>query len=214
MFDELDDVNENYDRIEEIREPVPKYEAPKGFTVISPCRVGLYQYADNKANRKLGRVGDWKFFSLSLNDYRNAHYRVLNDAKKVYFDVMERQLMAVDAHIQKLEKIHIDYQIIANNKRKFDNMNFASIIDKFFQDVLEKMGIIKDDNYKIVVSTNILPVVYSDKYTEKMCKIVVTAMADLEAVDVAEFDHGSGKIDVDYSVVDEKEKEQAHNRLI
>jgi hypothetical protein len=150
-----------------------KFGNKKTFELLSPTRISLYVYKDNKKNRALNRVGKDKFFSLSLNEYRNAHYRVLNDAKAIYNEVMYRALVQCDLHLAKMNQISIEYQIIACNKRSFDIMNFVCVIDKFFQDVLEKTGVIKNDSYKHVIRFEILPVVHSTEFSENICKITV-----------------------------------------
>lgn len=147
--------------------------AMKEFTVLSPTRVSLYTYADNKKNQALNRVGKDKFFNLNLNEYRNAHYRILDQSKKIYHEVMYRTLVAAEAHYLKLEQIAIFYQLIVCNKRKIDTMNVVAIVDKYFQDVLVNMGIIPEDSYKVTIRFEVLPVVFSKGFTENVCKITV-----------------------------------------
>lgn len=144
------------------------------FKVLSPTKISLFQYKDTKANRALNRVGKDKFFPLNLNTYRNAHYRILDQSKKTYYEVMYRQLVQIDAHVLKLQRIKISYQIFAHNKRSFDTMNFACIIDKYFQDTLVKMGIIPNDGYKIVLEISVLPVISKLELPENICEITVT----------------------------------------
>lgn len=152
----------------------------KSFEVLSPLRIGLYRYKDTKKNQALNRVDQYKWFSLNLNEYRNAHFTVLNDSKRVYGEIMYSLLVKAEAHYLKLDQIKITYQIIVCNKRKFDYMNHIAILDKYFQDVLVNMGIIPDDNYKVSCCFDILPVVFSKEFTENVCRIKVEEYGHIE----------------------------------
>lgn len=46
--------------------------------------------------------------------------------------------------------IVLHYKVFVGSNTKSDVMNWVSVIDKFFQDVLVKHGIIPDDNYTII----------------------------------------------------------------
>lgn len=90
------------------------------------------------------QVGNKKI-KLNLNVYRNLHYQVNNKAKiifkeKLLNDYPELSLIRSDS-------IHVNYDIIPNNKQKFDTMNIVSIVDKFFLDALVNIGCIPDDDY-------------------------------------------------------------------
>ena len=84
-----------------------------------------------------------KKHSLSMNVYRNLHYRSLSKIKKDYDG-----LLSFDAF--KADKIRVNYDVYFKDKRKRDVMNFVSVADKFFLDCLVKRGCIPDDNYNIV----------------------------------------------------------------
>lgn len=110
-----------------------------------------------------------KDFIINLNNYRNAHYRQLNDAKKNF------KAIVLDAKIPRLnypfEKIQVEYFYFPASNRKYDSMNVVSIVDKFFMDALVCKGVIKDDNYKIVK----FPLFHSmppDKENPRMVAIV------------------------------------------
>jgi len=84
-----------------------------------------------------------KNFRLNLNNYRNAHFQVLNLAKKnfeiiIYPDVFNLPCM---------QQIELTYTLYPANKRLFDISNICSIVDKFFCDSLVRQNKLPDDNY-------------------------------------------------------------------
>ena len=114
-----------------------------------------------------------KFFELNINSYRNLHWSQLNKSKKIYQDIMIPFLMKSDSHFLKMQSIEIVYQLIARNNKKFDSMNVIAIVDKYFQDVLSYVGIIKDDNWKVVKKITVLPVIVDKGLPENICRITV-----------------------------------------
>lgn len=52
--------------------------------------------------------------------------------------------------LPKLKKIRITYTLFMRTRCKSDVMNWISVVDKFFQDVLVKAGKLPDDNYEYV----------------------------------------------------------------
>ena len=133
------------------------------FQVDSPVKIMTSK------NKK----GVEKFFDLNINKYRNLHWSMLAKSKKIYGDVLFQLLAKQDIHLLQLDEIEITYQMIASNKRKFDTMNIVSIIDKYFQDVMVGLGIIKDDNYNYVKKITILPVIIDKELPEHICRITV-----------------------------------------
>ena len=91
-------------------------------------------------------VGKRKFI-LNLNNYRNTHYRVLNNAKVVYKMYMKNQ-------IEKLPRlqppIQITYTVFKGDKRNCDIGNICSIHQKFFEDALVELGKLPDDNHNMI----------------------------------------------------------------
>jgi len=85
--------------------------------------------------------------ALSLNWYRNAHYRANNQAKKAFKKHMQAQINKFDA----IEgKISIHYKYYAK-RQGTDLENFVTVVKKYFQDALSESGIIKDDNCSVIV---------------------------------------------------------------
>lgn len=91
-----------------------------------------------------------KKFILNLNNYRNAHYQVLNKAKIAYKTAIAEQV----ARLDKAEKVSIHYTLYPKTKRLTDIGNVVSIHKKFFEDAIVELGIIPDDNYRHVVSSS------------------------------------------------------------
>lgn len=91
-------------------------------------------------------VGKRKFI-LNLNNYRNTHYRVLNNAKVTYKMYMKKQ-------IEKLPKlqppIQITYTVFKGDKRNCDIGNICSVHQKFFEDALVELGKLPDDNHNMI----------------------------------------------------------------
>ena len=84
-----------------------------------------------------------KYFYLNLNQYRNAHFHVLNKAKAQFSQIIAPLLKDVP-HLQQCRFHYIYY---APSKREVDVANVCSIVDKFFSDVFVTAGKLIDDNY-------------------------------------------------------------------
>lgn len=87
-----------------------------------------------------------KTFSCNLNQYRNAHYRLLNDAKKNYAGFIYN--MGLRDRIE--DPVVMVYSIYAPNKRLYDVMNVGSVTDKFACDALVNSKVFIDDNYNYI----------------------------------------------------------------
>jgi len=90
-----------------------------------------------------------KVFMLNLNVYRNAHYQVMSDAKNLWKSIVEQILSG--AHVDLPEPPWIfHYTIFPGDGRGFDVGNVAPAIQKFTDDALQELGVIKNDNYKFI----------------------------------------------------------------
>jgi hypothetical protein len=85
-----------------------------------------------------------KKFILNLNNYRNAHYRTLASAKKIYADNLVDRI----SHPKYEEPVVLIYTYYAKSKRRLDVSNPCSIIDKFTCDALVKAEVLEDDSSK------------------------------------------------------------------
>lgn len=86
-----------------------------------------------------------KYFYFNLNNYRNAHFQVLNKTKKwfeTWFMLLAVKQKCPEPPLELIYKIWL--------KRKADLGNVGSVVDKYMEDALVKNRIIKDDNVDIV----------------------------------------------------------------
>lgn len=88
-----------------------------------------------------------KKISLNLNWYRNAHFYLNNQVKKVFSPIGFQYF--------KSEKFKINYHLTISNNRVTDFMNWVSVVDKYFLDWLKNMGMIKDDSIDHYVGCSI-----------------------------------------------------------
>ena len=88
-----------------------------------------------------------KNFILNLNQYRNAHYRVTNNAKRKYKEFMEEQ---INSYTRSKGKCMFVYTIYKGDNRIFDIGNICSIHQKFFEDALVELGKLGDDKFSVV----------------------------------------------------------------
>ena len=110
-----------------------------------------------------------KKFILNLNNYRNAHYRVLSISKSLYSDNLVPRLKGFDSFT---EPVSLTYTYYARSNRRLDISNPCSIIDKFACDALVKAEILEDDSFR-----QIKEVVYKFGGVEKdnpRCKLVIS----------------------------------------
>tara|TARA_R100000544_G_scaffold22946_1_gene11474 strand:+ start:1191 stop:1607 length:417 start_codon:yes stop_codon:yes gene_type:complete len=89
-----------------------------------------------------------KKFILNLNNYRNAHYRVLSIAKRLYSENLQDTLKDLPSFT---EPVTLTYTYYARSNRRLDISNPCSVIDKFTCDALVKAEILEDDSFKQVV---------------------------------------------------------------
>ena len=110
-----------------------------------------------------------KKFILNLNNYRNAHYRVLSISKRLYSENLVPRLKGFDRFT---EPVSLTYTYYARSKRRLDISNPCSIIDKFTCDALVKAEILEDDSFK-----QIKEVIYKFGGVEKdnpRCELVIS----------------------------------------
>ena len=93
----------------------------------------------------IGKTKKRKFI-LNLNQFRNLHYRSLNNAKQNYSDLVGGLLANERSRIPYDTKVMAIYIYYAPTKRLVDVANPCSVIDKFTCDGIVKRGILADDN--------------------------------------------------------------------
>jgi len=91
-----------------------------------------------------------KIFALNLNIYRNANFHILNQAKVKYRDMVHVLWHEKCNDITIAPPYRFVYTIYPGSGRKFDLGNVLSIVQKFTEDSLVSIGVIPDDNYKII----------------------------------------------------------------
>lgn len=93
-----------------------------------------------------------KKFILNLNNYRNAHFQVLNKAKKLY---VEEVSLALGKQRDCFNGgCMLTYTLYQPTNRRVDVSNPLSIIDKFTCDALTELGVLPDDSNKYIQSVH------------------------------------------------------------
>ena len=94
------------------------------------------------------KTKDDKVFSLNLNVYRNAHHMILNQAKVAYKEIVAMACTGMSPLLS--PPYTFKYTFFTQNNRACDVGNVLPIVQKFTDDALIELGIIKDDNYKFI----------------------------------------------------------------
>ena len=111
-------------------------------------------------------------FILNLNQFRNTHYRTLNNAKIDYKNKMESVIDKITYPYT--NKIVTLYKVYQGSNRRFDIGNVCCIHQKFFEDALVELGKLPDDN-----SEYIPMVIYMDGEVDKDNPRVEIELIDL-----------------------------------
>ena len=85
-----------------------------------------------------------------MNGYRNWHFQISNDLKRIYCESLEKELKGKILSTP----IDITFTLYKKTKRKTDRSNILSIIEKFFCDALVEYGCIIDDNDDYIGGTH------------------------------------------------------------
>lgn len=83
-------------------------------------------------------------FYINLNQYRNAHFHILANAKIAFSKLIHNDVLALPL----MSSIEITYKVFPGSKRLIDISNVCSVADKFFCDTLTTLNRLPDDNYK------------------------------------------------------------------
>lgn len=93
-------------------------------------------------------------FRLNLNEFRNAHYQTLDQAKKRYSDIVLFALVQTGKYgkygFPPEGPFHFQYTYFPGSARDCDLGNVLPIVQKFTEDPLQKFGVIANDNYKVI----------------------------------------------------------------
>lgn len=88
-----------------------------------------------------------KNFPMNLNEYRNAHYHLVNQEKHQW-----EAYVAFECKAQKLEAMqtaNIHFEFWFKDRRRHDPDNYAACA-KFILDGIVKAGILKDDSFQYI----------------------------------------------------------------
>lgn len=94
-----------------------------------------------------------KRIAVNLNTYRNLHFLVNNQAKKIYGDMIREQIK--DKVIQ--TPVSITYRIYKASKRHLDKGNVICVTQKYLLDALTEEGCWIDDNDDFIKTEVMLP---------------------------------------------------------
>lgn len=103
-------------------------------------KLELPIYYTQKFKTKKGKT-----FLVGMNWYRNAHYFIQNEVKKHYHDLVVLALS--DFKGDSLVSYRVKYKLYYKNPSS-DLMNVVSLTDKFFNDAIQELGLVKNDNVK------------------------------------------------------------------
>ena len=109
-----------------------------------------------------------KKFALNLNIYRNTHHAILNQAKKIFNELMREQLEGVKLKTP----IIMIFQYVKGTKRRSDKQNVLSIVEKFLCDSLVNYGCIPDDNDDFILSQVYKPTIYEKNKARVIIEII------------------------------------------
>lgn len=95
-----------------------------------------------------------KVFSLNLNVYRNSHHMILNQAKIAWKEIVSWRIIQLGVNDEPRctdpPPYHFTYTVYPGSNRKFDLANVCSVIQKFTDDALIEINVIRDDSYKVI----------------------------------------------------------------
>lgn len=95
------------------------------------------------------RKGKDNSFPINLNEYRNANFHTLNNAKVKFKEQIQDQLDPLPV----FEWVEFEYFLYPGSNRDLDTNNICSIADKFFADAFVESGKLEDDNYRFLRRT-------------------------------------------------------------
>ena len=93
---------------------------------------------------------------LNMNVYRNLHHMTNNQAKALFKEYMDRTLPRIVRcgegflDVGLVYPYRFTYTLFQQSGRATDVANVLSIVDKFTCDALVELGVLPDDNHKIV----------------------------------------------------------------
>lgn len=116
------------------------------ITLTLPLKVMV-----TKKSRKTSKP---RFFTLNLNEYRNAHFHVLNKAKREYAKLVQKQVedLALKEMCAFHGRLKLRFVYYHPGFNRVDLANVCSIVDKFTCDALTDLGLWPDDDSRTIVA--------------------------------------------------------------
>lgn len=110
---------------------------------------------------------------MTVNVFRNCHFRVVHKFKLDYAKIVQSQLNKFDG-IQ-MDTITLEYHLYfkptAKGKaRHIDLMNVGSMIDKVVSDEIVKYGFVEDDDIGFIANVRFFAHPYS---TKEYCEVII-----------------------------------------
>ena len=94
-----------------------------------------------------------KKISINLNTYRNLHFLVESKAKKLFKEIMRKQLEGIEIQTP----VEVSYKVYKASNRRLDKMNVISITSKYLMDAITEFGCWEDDDDVNIKKEVILP---------------------------------------------------------
>ncbi len=91
-----------------------------------------------------------RVFHLNLNVYRNSHYQVLNQAKRIFREAIRFQVEALCAPA--CLPLRLRYVLYMPTRRTVDLTNVCAVVDKFACDALVDLGLLPGDDSSVISS--------------------------------------------------------------
>ena len=117
-------------------------ESKTTITLICPLYVDL-----PRKTKKDKRV------YINMNSYRNLHFLVNNQVKKMYLEAVRGQLEGLTIQTP----VEITYKVYKKTSRRLDKLNVISVTGKYLLDAITDLGCWEDDNDDHVKTEIILP---------------------------------------------------------
>ncbi len=108
-----------------------------------------------------------KKISINLNTYRNLHYLVESKAKKLFKEIMRKQLEGIEIQTP----VEVIYKVYKASNRRLDKMNVISITSKYLMDAITEFGCWEDDYNSKIKKEILLPTEVDKKHPRVVVEI-------------------------------------------
>ena len=108
-----------------------------------------------------------KKISINLNTYRNLHYLVESKAKKLFKEIMRKQLEGIEIQTP----VEVSYKVFKASNRRLDKMNVISITSKYLMDAITEFGCWEDDDDTNIKKEILLPTEVDKNYPRVVVEI-------------------------------------------